>query len=322
MRKSLSVLLFIALLTVALACTDVSSANSVTLKVGVPKAPPALPFLYMIENDSLDGHAKIELELWDSAEMLIAMVQDRHHHLFAFPMTVISKLYNKGLDIQLLNVNTWGVSYLLTSDPDLKNWTDLKGQTIYVNLQSSPPDALTQYFLDAASMKPGKDVILIYASIPEVGAMAASGKARYAVLLEPMATKALMNNPKLRVAFDFEKEWQKVNGGNDRTPTAGIGATGVFLTDHPELIEPFQEAYREGVEWTRSHPQEIGALAEKYLGLNAELVSRAIPTMGLQFKTALEARDEVNAFYKLLMEFNPKMIGGTIPDKGMFYHAR
>ena len=41
--------------------------------------------------------------------------------------------------------------------------------------------------------------------------------------------------------------------------------------------------------------------------------------MGLTFKSAEDAKPELDDFYQLLYDFDPSMIGGELPDEGMFY---
>lgn len=289
------------------------------IRVGAPKAPPTLAILRMMEEKSLGENISIELDIWDEPSTLVAMVQGKEHDVFAFPLTVVSTLRNKGMDVKLMNVNTWGVTYFLTSDPDFKTWADLKGQTVYVPLQSSPPDALTQFFLGDAGLKVGEDVTLKYASMTEVAQLLISGEAKYATLIEPQVSKVLMQNDKNRVAFSFEEEWQRVTGTETMLPNAGVGAAGEFLERSPQLAEKFQQEYKKALDWVLEHPQEAGQLAEKHLGLKAQLIRKAIPTMGLHFKSAQDAREELSMFYQLLYDFEPKMIGGKIPDEDLYY---
>ncbi len=296
-----------------------SATESVTITVGVPTAPPALPILHMMETKALGENVEIKLEVWDEPETLIGMVQDGEHDMFAFPLTVVSKLYNKGLDVRLMNVNTWGVTYFMTSDPDFDSWDDLKGKTVYIPLQSSPPDALTQYFLAEAGLEVGKDVEIIYATTPEVATLLASGEAVYGTLIEPQVTKALMGNENLRIAFSFEDEWQRVTGTDTKIPNAGFGTTQKFIDENPELVADFQKAYEESVVWANEHPEEIAALAEKYLGLKAAVIQKSLPNMGLEFKSAQDAQTELEMLYQLLYDFNPSMIGGKIADTGLYY---
>ena len=109
---------------------NAEDGEKVVIKLGVPKAPPTLPLLHMADAGLLGDNVKFELDIWDAPEQLIAMVQDGEHDMFAFPLTVAAKLYNKGLPVRLTNVNTWGVTYFITTDPDLTEWSQLKGKTV------------------------------------------------------------------------------------------------------------------------------------------------------------------------------------------------
>lgn len=310
-------------LVIALAVCSVPAFadEPVTINVGVPKAPPALPVLHMIEDNLLGDDVVLNLDIWNAPEQLIAMVQGGEHQMFAFPLTVVAKLHNNGVPVQLMNVNTWGVTYFMTTDPDFKSWEDLKGKTVYIPLQSSPPDALTQYFLNEAGLTPGEDVELVYASTAEVGAMLVSGKAQYATLIEPQVTACMVQNPDVIRALSFENEWQRTTGTDTMIPNAGFGAMKPFIEKNPELAARFQAAYEESIRWVLEHPQEAGALAEKYLELKAPVVTKALPNMGLTFKAAEDAKAELDTFYNLLNDFDPTMIGGKLPEDSMFYHA-
>ncbi len=299
--------------------TQAGSVEQTMLTIGAPKAPPTLPILRMMESNALGEKVKIQLDTWEEPESLIAMVQDGKHDMFAFPLTVAAKLYNKGMDIRLTNVNTWGVTYFMTSDPEFKTWEDLKGKTVYVPLQSSPPDALTQYFINEAGLEVGSDVSIIYASTSEVASMLISGEAEYATLIEPQVTKVMKSNENVRTALSFEKEWKRVTGTDTKIPNAGFGTKQSFIDQYPELVKEFEAAYLEAAQWVNDNPEEAGILAEKYLGINAGLITKAIPNMGLEYVTAIDSREELDMFYELLNNFDSSMIGGKIPESGLYY---
>ena len=96
-------------------------------------------------------------------------------------------------------------------------------------------------------------------------------------------------------------------------------AFSVLPTEEPELAAQFQAAYEESVQWVLDHPAEAATLAEEYLGMKAAIVEAAIPNMGLTFKSAQDAKEELDTFYNLLYNFEPSMIGGKLPDEGLFY---
>ncbi len=318
MKKSV---LFGALFCMAVtAFAAPKKSKSTVISVGIPKAPPALPILRMIDSNAMGDGVKLEFTVWDSPEQLIAMIQGKEQNMFAFPLTVVAKLYNKGLPLTLTNVNTWGVTYFLTSDGNYKDWADLKGKTVYVPLKSSPPDALTQYFISKAGLKVGEDVQIVYTSTPEVTQLLVSGKAEYATQIEPQVTAALMQSGgKVRIATSFENEWKKVTDDGSIVPNAGFGGRADFIKKNPKLIKQFESEYEKALNWVLENPDQAGALAEKYLGLKAKLVQTAIPRMGLNYKNSYEAKNDLDQFYTLLNNFDTSIIGGKNPDEGMLY---
>ena len=333
MKKVISLLLALcmafALCTAAFADDAAETAPTVdmnsivtepmTLTLGVPKAPPTLAILHMMEENLLGDNVTVELDIWDAPEKLLAMVQDGDHDMFAFPLTVVAKLYNKGLDVVLTNCNTWGVTYFMTTDPDFTDWSQLKGKTVYVPLQSSPPDALTQYFIAQAGLTIGEDVEIVYTTTAEVAQLLANGTAEYATLIEPQCTAAMIQNPDVRVAFSFEEEWQKIKGEDAIIPNAGFGTTQAFIDENPEFVAAFETIYEESLNWVLENPKEASELAAKYLELKAPVVEKAIPNMGLMYENSLEAKDVLDDYYQLLNDFDATMIGGKIPDEGMYY---
>ncbi|MBC6712686.1 ABC transporter substrate-binding protein [Treponema sp. Marseille-Q3903] len=317
MKKSVFMAVFACMALSVFAASKKSKET--VIRVGIPKAPPALPIIRMIETNALGDDAKVEFSVWNSPEQLIAMIQGKEQDMFAFPLTVVGKLYNKGMPLMLTNVNTWGVTYFLTSDPDYKDWADLKGKTVYVPLRSSPPDALTQFFIGKAGLVVGKDVELIYASIPEVTQLVVSGKAIYATQIEPQVTACLMQNKSVRVATSFENEWKKVTDDGSIIPNAGFGGRKSFIKKNAEVVAKFEAEYEKALNWVLENPEEAGILAEKYLGLKAGLIKNAIPRMGLYYKNAYDAKKDLDQLYRILNDFDKTMVGGKIPNEGMLY---
>jgi len=193
----------------------------------------------MMETNALGKEYKIDVKVWNSPEILIAMVQGKEAQFFAFPLTVVSKLYNKGLNVKLMNVNTWGVASFISKDPSVKSWKDLKGKTIYIGLKSSPPDVYTHYFLDKEGLKEKTDYNVIYANKAEILNLVISGKADNAVTIEPDTTAVLSKNKNFKIIANFEEEWQKYKGDKSSIPTAGFGVIGEVAEKDPELVKKF-----------------------------------------------------------------------------------
>ena len=65
--------------------------------------------------------------------------------------------------------------------------------------------------------------------------------------------------------------------------------------------------------------EEAAALAEEHLGMKAAVGEAAIPNLGLTFNSAQDAWGELDTFYNLLNDFDPSMIGGKLPNDGLYY---
>lgn len=322
MKKKLMIfVLVLMLLTVA--CNSKEEAKSeikdkIVIKVGAPKAPPVLPVLKMIEDKVLGENVEIKVDFWETPEQLIGMIGSKKNDMYAFPLTVIAKLYNKGMGVKLTNVNTWGVSYFMSSDENVKTWKDLKGKTIHVPLQSSPPDVMTQFFLNKAGLSK-EDYKIVYASKTELAQMLISKKAKYATMIEPLVSAVKMKNKDMKVVMNFEKEWQKVQNTDKKIPNAGFGVTKEFADKNSELVKKFEKEYEKALKWVVENKEKAGELAEKKIGMKKQIIVKAIPNMGLSYKSAMDSKEELNDFYKLLFDFDPKTIGGKIPDENMYF---
>lgn len=311
--------LFLIAFCAVAAFLPAGAAAKPVIVVGVPKAPPALPLLRMIESGALADRATLEIAVWSTPEQLIAMTQDGRHRMFVLPLAVAARLVNKGVDIKLTNVSAWGVPSLVTADPGVGAWADLRGKTLFVPPRSSTPDALTGYFLDQAGMKPGRDLEIVHTTAAEIAQLLKAGRIDNGILLEPFVTAVVGDNPRLRVAFDYQEEWRRLKGADAMIPNAGLGAGAAFLAADRDLVLAFEREYEKAVDWVHANPEPAGALAEKYLGLRAAVIARAVPRLGLVYRSAAGAEGAVNDLYRLLFDFSPELIGKRIPDETLFW---
>lgn len=310
---------FVLLAALVLLGTAGNGGEKTALVVGVSKTPSALPVLRMMESGALGDGVEIDLVVWTGPEQLIAMTQDGRHHLFSLPVTVAARLHNRGVGIVLTNVNTWGGIRLVSTDPNVGDWRDLAGKTLYLPQRSSPPDVLTRLFLERAGLSAGKDVELVYAPVAEITQLLKTGRIEHAVLIEPRVTAALMGTKGLRVVRDYAEEWKGVAGAEARLPSLGFGGTRAFVESRPELARRFEQAYAEAADWVLEHPAEAAALAERRLGLDPAVTERAVPTLGLEYVPAAGAAADLECLYKTLIEHSPAMIGDGVPDATFYW---
>lgn len=333
MRHKIALLLMgILSITMLLGCNQTENKEAkvseeklkqeLTIVMSGPKAPPTIPLLRMIDTNALGENVKIDLKIWNSVEEALAIANGSEPGFLAVPVNTAAKLYNKGIDIKLTNVNTWGVMYLSTTDPNCNKWEDLKGKKLYIPFKSTPPDIVTQYFLNEHGLEAGKDVEIVYSTPPEISQMIQAGEIQYAMNIEPYITASQMKNDNVRVILNYMDEWKKIIGNEYDIPNAGIIVNNKFLKDNKELGKLFEQEYEKALKWTLENPKESGELAEKYLRLNKDLIEKAMPNFGLNYKQSNEAKKELEKYYETFLNFKPDSIGGRAPDENFYYKEK
>ncbi|MEK5416257.1 hypothetical protein BSK49_01220 [Paenibacillus odorifer] len=304
------------------AAPSAGPAEILNITVGGPPSPPSLPILRLIESKALGESVNIEFKTWESIDTLTALAKDNQVSFLALPLNNAVVMYNKGMDLSLMNVNTWSVMSMITTDPSIQSWADLKGKTLYVPMKSSPVDYITQTFLKHNGLEPGKDITLHYTQLAEGAQLLLSGKASTIVSIQPQITAIQMKNDQVRSIVDYKKEWQQVTKLNTDLPNAGLATKQSVIASQPELVARFQEEYQKALQWTLDNPKEAAQLANKYFKLDAGVVEKAIPHMALDFASASESKEVLSTYYQTLMNYSKDSIGGKLPDEKFYYQPK
>ena len=295
------------------------SAEPLTLTVGGPPSPPSLPILKMIDSKAMGESVQIEFKVWESMDTLGALAKDENVSFLALPLNNAVIMYNKGMDLALMNINTWSVMGMVTTDANVKDWEDLRGTTLYLPMKSSPVDYITQTFLKQHGLIPGEDVTLQYTQLAEGSQLLLSGKASTIVSIQPQITAIQMKNDQVRSIADYKLEWQQVTGLETDLPNAGLATKQSVIAKDPELVARFQTEYAKALQWTLDHPKEAAQLANQYLKLDTEVVEQAIPHMALDFAPAWDSREVLTKYYETLFYYSEDSIGGKLPDEPFYY---
>jgi NitT/TauT family transport system substrate-binding protein len=313
----------------ATTATTGSGAKLPKLVLVAPPGPMAIPMAYLVANNKLASVAeKTELVIWENPEQLKAIVAGKQGDFVTMPSNNAAIFYNKGLPVKLLDVSVWNITYLVSSDANVKTLSDLKGQSVVVSFKGSVPDLMFQYLAKKQGLDVEKDLKVTYAADPTQAAqLLLAGRAQNAVLSEPLSTSVLLQTtggPKTYYrALDFAAEWEKAEGAGALTPIAGTVATAGVM-DKPAVVEEYLKQYKEAVEWMMANPDAAGELIEKQLpqlGFKAKPMAASLKSITWRFVPAGEARAGVETFLSILSELSPDVIGGKLPDDGFYFQG-
>ena len=296
--------------------------------VAGPAANVSHPIFKMIEDGALKKYAdKIEFKLWKNPDQLRAMIINKEVDFVAIPTNVASILYNKKQPIKMLNVSVWGILKILVRDEKVKCLEDLKGQELVVPWRGDMPDIVLRAIMKKKGL--GKeDIKLIYVSNPMDAAQQLIMRRADNILLPEPATSMVLRKtksfpvnivaPTVFRGIDLQKEWGDVYKREAKIPQAGMAVVGDMI-EKKEIIKAFEEEYAKAMQWYKTHKKESGELVVKYVEMfNADAISDSIDHVQLDVKKAIDSQEELNFFFDVLKEDNPKIIGGSVPDEAFY----
>ncbi len=307
--------------------TSGPSAKLDKLTLVAPPGPMAIPLAYIAVNNKLaDVADKTEVVIWENPDQLMAYVAGKQGDFVTMPSNSSAIFYNKGLELQLLDISVWNITYLIAADPTAGSFADIKGQSLVVPFQGSVPDLMFQYVAKSQGLDPQKDFKLRYAADPTQAAqLLLTGQADNGVISEALATAVVLQTATaekpLHRALAFDYAWAEASGGTE-SPIAGTVATASVL-GKPEVVAAFGREYQAAVQWMLDNPEEAGKLVETQLpqlGLKAAVMTASLKSISWRYTTAVDARASLEAFYQDLSALSPEVIGGKLPDDGFYYN--
>ena len=312
-----------------------AQARQPKLVLSGPFAAVSFPLIHMVESGALKDVAEtVEFRSWKDPDQLRVLALDAKSDVdfVAMPTNVAANLYNRGVKLQLINVSTWGVLWMVSREANLKTLADFKGKEILMPFRADMPDIVFQVLAEKQGLDVKRDFTLRYVGSPlDAMQMLITRRADHALLAEPAVSVALRKTksfpvsviaPELYRSANLQEEWGRLTQRPARIPQAGMVALGRALAD-PALVEKFQKAYAASLAWCEKHPEECGKLVAKRVDmLTPEGVADSVRVDNAVFVTAREAKPELEFFFGLLHAKQPALVGGKLPDAAFYFGGK
>ena len=255
---------------------------------------------------------------------VVAALSKGDADIAAVATNLAATLYNKtDGGVTVLAVNTLGVLSLLSNGQEAATVSELKGKTIYAPGQGANPEYILRYVLTGNGLDPDKDVTLRFVGEgSELLTVWQSDPEAVILAPQPVATSILMQNENAKTLFDMTEEWDKIAGGDSTLMMGCVIVRNEFLQANPGAVELFLQEYAASIEKARSDVEGTAVLCEQY-GLipKAALAQKAIPSCGLTFVTGAEMKTGLSGYLQVMLDANPKSVGGALPGDGFYYGA-
>ena len=283
------------------------------IRLSVSASPSSLPAFYVQDNvDSIE----LDVSIHRSRNIVISRLMQGEVDAALLSTNEAAKLYNRDVKVQLLGIHNWGLFYLLSSNPELENWDDLRGEEIYVPDKGGPLDIVFQELSAKNDIDFKTDLSVERGKMREVAQLMINNMAETAVIREPFVSQTLLNNPESRIVFDLQQEWEKEY--NFRIAQSALVVRKEFA-NNKDLISKLETDYIEAVKKLASDHELAAELGKKHLEVSPEVTLKAYPSLNLDYQNISEVKEEVIAYFKVLKAYSDQTIGGRLPDEEFYF---
>lgn len=317
MLKNKNILLsaFLILIFTLLAALPVAA---VEINIQAPPVPASLPFLWMQAEGNLPAAVDLKINLSSDHQRGMSLLAKNDIDFLITGSNLGANAYNRGVNIKMLNVNTWGIDYLLTNGFKAEKWQDLKGKSLALPMQGAPLDFLARYLIKENGMDPEKDVNLVYRALPGSAQLFMAGELDSIILPEPLVTVSLAKAKNAELSMDIQKEWAKIHG-DQRIPFVALFVNGNFAEEYPQFTDILNGYYKKGVDWVNNNPDAAAALASDNFGMPAPLLKQSFKRVNLNIYPDSESRRLTDIYFGEMLEMYPELLGGSLADEEFYY---
>lgn len=301
------------------------STDATEVNVGMIMGPSSMGMGWMIhENEEGNTYNDYNFEVGGvDYTALASKLNTGDYDIIHCPSNVGAILYNnKDLkeEVEVIDISNLGLLYILTTDDSIKSMDDLKGRTVYSIGEGGPPEYTFGYLLDQEGLS--DDVNFSFRSTPfEVLNLLQDEENSIALLPQPFVEVAKLLVPDLKVPIDITEEWDnlKLESGAESVTTITI-VRKKFLEEHEQAVIEYLNLLKKSVAYSLSHVDEAAEWTDTYeTFLNPEVAADAIPYVNMCAITGQEMKEKLEGFLKIMYDYNPDAVGGSMPDDDFYY---
>ena len=292
--------------------------SAMEVNVQAPTVPAALPFLWMQEEAELPNAIDLNINLSSDHQRGVSLLAQNDIDFLVTGSNVGANAYNRGVNLKMLNVNTWGIDYLLTNGFKAESWQNLKGKDLALPLQGGPLDFLARYLAEKNGLNPEEDLNLVYRALPGGAQLFMAGELDTILLPEPLVTVSLDKSDQAKLSMDIQKEWAKIHG-DERIPFVSLFANAKFIEENPQFTEIIDGYYTQGVDWVNNNQKAAAELASRHFDLPAPVLNKSLNRVNLNIYSETESRELTELYFGEMLKMYPELLGGNLPDEEFYY---
>lgn len=297
----------------------IDSYKGINITVGCLKSASAMGFASLMDESSSDKTANFyKFNLYDTEAEIVAALKDGSVDIATMSLDTAGALYNNGEDIILVAADTVGGLWMVENGDTVSKIEDAADKKIGLIGRNSSTEHIVRFLFRMTKVDVAGEIPFNYYETQQELTDALNGGAiQLAVMWEPAATDAILQNPELKRNVNLSDEWRVQR--NMELPAGCVVTRATFSQLNPAAIEKFLDEISESMKFAASKVGKNAELCAKYgITDNAEaleVISNGSPSImkgDYMYKTAV-------GYYSMLFSFDRTIMGGKQPNSGFYF---
>ena len=188
--------------------------------------------------------------------------------------TVFQKMRNEGVPLRIVATAVpLSDLVIITADPIVRSVTDLKGKTLAADMGSQQFQAVAIYGRSKGLFM-GADVTVVQANFALARTQLAAQRVDAAMVIEPIATMMLRDNPQYRIIFNGGAAWKEMTGEDGWELVVALRED--FIKRHPEAVPRWIAAMQDVQTFITQHVDEAEAIVARTVKLPPGVFKEAV----------------------------------------------
>ena len=265
------------LLAVAVA-TSAGAQERVKVKVAALTLPVFNPIIVsLMKEKGIDSRHGLEMDVKtypSIATFYAALATGEVDTTVVGGPTVFQKMRNEGVPLKIVaTIVPQSDLVIITANPEIKSLADLKGKTLAADMGSQQYQTVAIYSR-SKGLTVGTDVTVVQASFALARTQLAAGRVDAAMVIEPIATMMLKENPSFRMIFNGGTAWKELTGEEGWELVVPLRED--FIKRSPAAVKQWIAALQEVQAYIKQNVDEADGIVARTVKLPPGIFKEAI----------------------------------------------
>jgi ABC-type nitrate/sulfonate/bicarbonate transport system substrate-binding protein len=317
MKNTLKRLLFFSIVSFAL---PAAAQDRIKIRVGSLTLPVVAPVVAnAIKEKGFDAKNGLDLEIkpFPSISGYYAALATGDVDVLLGGANVLHKMRSEGARATIVaTAMRLSDLVIVTTNPAIRSLADLKGKQLAADMGSQQYQVAAIY-AQAKGISLGKDVTVVQASFALARGQLAAGRVDAAMVIEPIATAMLKENPQLGIIFNGSAAWQEITGQEGWELLVMMNED--FIKKHPDAPKRYIAAMRDFASFIHKSTDEADRIAVSTVKLGPGILKEAVASGRWKFEAHPAWGPERKVIWDMFERAVAAKFADKLPDPGIIY---